>query len=225
MADEYHTKIDFSFLSEEMVQNNFADLNIELLRGSHIQKDAFYLFQLLQEKETELRNYYITIYGLDLVRDVNSNETYYYLDFTDQSKGKLSKQERHRELSTLNIIMGILLLKMYYDKYFDFQKIIQWTDIEQQITDSEHSAQLKSILFEEQREFYSEAEWTLVKKRIVKCLREFEILGWITRTPSQSQETLSFSIRECIHRFAKLYEKELVHFDEFVSAYQKQSGK
>ncbi|MBG6187517.1 chromosome partition protein MukE [Flavobacterium sp. CAN_S2] len=225
MADEHHSKIDFSFLSEEAVQNHFADLNIELLKGAHIQKDAFYLFSLLQDKERDLQHYYISLYGLELTRGANGNETYYYLDFTEQGKGKLSKQERYRELSTLNIVMGILLLKMYYDKYFDFQKIIHWTDIEQQINDSENSTNLKSMFFEEQREFYSEAEWLQVKKRIGNCLKEFEVLGWITRIPSQSQETLSFSIKESIHRFAKLYENELVHFDEFVNAYQKQSGK
>ena len=157
------------------------------------------------------------------MRDFNANETYYYLDFTEQGKGKLSRQQRHRELTPLNIVMGILLLKMYYDKYFEYQKMIQWSDIEQQISDSENSAQLKSVFFEQVREFYSEAEWLLVRKRITGCLREFENLGWITRSPSHSPEELAFFIRESIHRFAKLYEKELVHFDDFVAAYLKHS--
>ncbi|QBZ98876.1 condensin complex protein MksE [Flavobacterium sangjuense] len=225
MADEHNSKVDFSFLAEESAQNHFGDLNIELLRGAHIQMDAFYLYQLLQDKEIELRFYYSSLYGLELKRDVSGNEVYYYLDFSDQGKGKLSKQERYRELSPLNIVMGILLLKTYYDKYFDHQKIIHLSDIEQQINDSEYSSLLKSMFFEEEREFYSEAEWLVVKKNIVRCLREFEILGWISRVPIQGQEILSFCIRESIHRFAKLYEKELVHFEEFVRAYKKQSGK
>ena len=121
--------------------------------------------------------------------------------------------------------MGILLLKMFYDRYFEFRKVIHWSDIEQQINESEVSNQLKSIFFEEQREFYSEAEWQAVRKRITNCLKEFEVLGWITRMPSIGQESISFTIKESIHRFAELYDKEITQFEEFVNTYKKQSRK
>ena len=55
MANEHTEQIDFSFLNEELVQSHFADLNIELLRGAHIQSDQYYLFRLLKEKENEIR--------------------------------------------------------------------------------------------------------------------------------------------------------------------------
>ena len=220
MADGHNKEIDFNFLSEEASQNYFADLNIELLKGAHIQKDSYYLYSLLQEKEGELRSYYNSLYGLELVRDRYNNETFFYLDFLD-GKGKLSRQDRHRELSALNIITGILLVKMYYDKYFELQKIVTWEDLEHHIMESEYSDGLKKIFFEEVREFYSDTEWESVRKRILKCIREFETVGWVTKIPSNEHE-IHFQLKESISRFAKLYEKELLHFDEFVTSYLKQ---
>lgn len=221
MADGYSKEIDFSFLSEEAAQNYFADLNIELLKGTHIQKESYYLFSLLQDKEKELRHYYNSLYGLELIRDRYNNETFYYLD-TLEGKGKLSRQDRHRELSPMNIITGIMLLKMYYDKYFELQKIVTWQEIEHHIMESEYSDNFKKVFFEEIREFYSDAEWETTRKRFLKCVREFEALGWVSKIASTEHE-MHFVIRESISRFAKLYEKELQHFDDFVASYLNQS--
>lgn len=221
MASEYKAQIDFSFLNEELVQSHFADLNIELLRGAHIQSDQYYLFQLLTNKENEIRSYYRTLYNLDLRRDKYDREMYFYLDFLDDSKGRVSPQQRHKDLSPQNIITGLILLKLYYDKYFESHKEIKWQDIHKEIMESEFCTGFKRIFFTEVREFYSDLEWDPVIKRFKRCLREFEVLGWIKKMDSSEEDVIHFQIKESIHRFAKLYEKELAHFDEFVASYQK----
>lgn len=221
MANEHTAQIDFSFLNEELVQAHFADLNIELLRGTHIQSDQYYLFRLLTAKENEIRYYYRTLYNLYLIRDKYDREIYFYLDFIDESKGKVSPQQRHRELSPQNIILGLILLKLYYDKYFESHKEIQWQDIHKEVMESEFSTSFKRIFFNEVREFYSDLEWDPVIRRFKRCLREFEILGWVKKMDSGEEDVIHFQIKESIHRFAKLYEKELSHFDEFVASYQK----
>lgn len=223
MANEHAAQIDFSFLNEELVQAHFADLNIELLRGTHIQSDQYYLFRLLTTKENEIRFYYRTLYSLDLIKDKYDREIYFYLDFLDEGKGKVSPQQRHRELSHQNIITGFILLKLYYDKYFESHKEIQWQDIHKEMMESEFSLGFKRIFFSEIREFYSDPEWEPVIRKFKKCLREFEILGWVKKIDSSDEDIIHFQIKESIHRFAKLYEKELTHFDEFVANYQKNS--
>lgn len=224
MANEHTEQVDFTFLNEELVQTYFADLNIELLRGAHIQSDQYYLFRLLKEKENEIRSYYRSLYNLDLIRDKYDTEIYFYLDFLDDGKGKVSQQQRHRELSTQNTITGLILLKLYYDQYFESHKEIQWQDIQKEIMESEFSSGFKRIFFSEIREFYTDPEWEPVIKRFKRCLREFEILGWVKKMDSSDEDIIHFQIKESIQRFAKLYEKELTHFDEFVANYQKDAS-
>ena len=77
----------------------------------------------------ELKYYYTNFYGLELERDYKDDITFYYLDFTEDSKGALSSTRRHKELSSLQTVMGIMLLNMYYDRYFENIKEITFQDI------------------------------------------------------------------------------------------------
>lgn len=54
---------NFSFFKNADVQEYFADLNIELLSGRHIQNDRFYLYKLLKDYFNELSYYYEKVYG------------------------------------------------------------------------------------------------------------------------------------------------------------------
>lgn len=210
----------FAFLEEKDTQDHFANLNIELLRGAHIQKDNYYLFQLLSNHEPDLHSFYKTFYGLNLVSDKYDNEVFFYLDLYEESKGKLYPSSRHRELSEGEVVIAIMLLNMYYDRYFEHSKEIQWSDIRKEILEGENSALYKKLIFNDVRDEYSDPEWEGAKKNFKRTLRDLSVLGWIKRLSNEDSEDIHFSIKESIHRFAKLYATEINSFDEFVTKYR-----
>lgn len=83
-------KTDYGFLEDETVEKGFADLNMKLLAGKHIHNDEYNSFSLLEEWFDPLYAFYSRLYKMELVRDVYSQSTYYYLDFFSGGKGKLS---------------------------------------------------------------------------------------------------------------------------------------
>jgi len=209
----------FGFLEAEEVQKHFADLNIELLRGRHIQKDDYYLFQLSGTYYSELRYFYKALYRLDFVRDRMDNEFYFYLQPTEEGKGEISDQSRHKELSEENTVVGIMLLAMYYDRYFTSPKEIFWEDIRKEILESDNSSLYRKILFNDLRNDYSDPEWENVKKVFRRALREFDALGWVARQSAEEGEKIHFTIKESIHRLAKLYQNEIINFEQFSESY------
>lgn len=194
-------------------------MNIELLKGAHIQRDNYYPFQLLSKYEEEINYYYKILYSLQLLKDKVDNEYYFYLDFFSEGKGKLSHSSRHRELTETEIVNGIMLLSMYHDRYFEYQKEIRWEDIKKEIIESENSNLYKKLLFKDVRDDYSDHEWDNTKKQFKKALRDFETLGWIRRISIEDGDEVHFMIKESIHRLAKLYDKEINNFSEFVKSY------
>ena len=222
MENEYPKKLNghFDFFGKEDVQKHFADLNIELLRGKHIQKEDFYLFQLLSDYHSELKKFYSSIYGLDLIRDKGNSEPYFYLSFQQEGKGKLYSYDRHKTLSPWNTIIGITMLNLYYEKYFEYPKEFSWKDIEGIILEGEHSNSYKKLLFDDVRGSYSDREWEQVLVKIRRGLRELKKLGWVKYENLSDLQAFKLTINESIHRLAKLYEFEINHFDKFVELYQ-----
>lgn len=212
----------YNYLQKDEFQRHFADLNIELLRGGHIQDDNYYLFDLLRKFPNELNHYYKSFYNLELAKETKDNTTFYYLDFIGESKGRLSPTSRNKELSENQTIVGIMLLSMYYDRYFEKPKNIVFEDIKKEITDGEHSTLYKILLFKEKRESYSESEWGRVVKMLKSTIRDFEKMGWVKRLNSENPEGIAFTIKESIYRFQKLYENEIANFETFVNEYRKQ---
>src|ERR1700754_3594575 len=206
--------IDYSFLLEENVERHFADINILLLSGKHIDHKLYNEYIILEGHEDEWRMFYGNLYRLNLVADVFDGNRYYYLDFTENGKGKLSDTSRNRELTPLQTLIGLTFLDMYYQKYFDEQKIINWHDIKTQILESDRQEAYKRILFNTIRESYDEKEWNEVHVKFSKAVDSFDRLGWVEKQSGRNEQ-LSFEIRPAIHRLAKLYQNELQNFESF----------
>ena len=73
--------------------------------------------------------------------------TYFFLTFQEDSKGVLSTNSRHRDLTAIETITAITLLQMYYDKYFENVKEVSFLDIKARIKESEFSHLYKSVFF------------------------------------------------------------------------------
>jgi hypothetical protein len=216
MENNYQETVDsFDFLSNEEVSSNFADVNIALLQGTHIQSDDFKLYSVLDSYRKEFQFYYNTLYQLPLKRDKKNDVFYYYLDFQDTDKGKLSKSERHHYLTELETIMALMVINMYYASFFNVIKEIHWKDIEKEIKEGENKKLYQKLLFKEIKSGgYTDEQWNDVKKDIRRSIIKLEKLGWIKRL-SKGYYDIHFQIRESIHRLENLYQNELTNFETF----------
>lgn len=224
MEHEDHARPEaqsFEFLEYKDVQAYFADLNIELLRGGHILNDKYYSFQLLRNYFPQLHHYYQSLYGLELIEESQGDITYFYLDFSDESKGKHGDPSNYRDLPESQTVFGITLLNLYYDRYFEHPKEITMSDLKHEFLESENSVLYRRLWFGEVRDDYSKKEWMPVIKSINATLRYFKQLGWIEsqQTEDDEDEEVKFVIKESILRFQKLYEKEIAEFEAFVESY------
>lgn len=214
MENENSEISDYDFLSEESVKKYFADINILLLSGKHIDHKYYAEYTVLESYESQWKFFYSSLYGLNLVPDISDRSRYYYLDFTENGKGKFSDASRIKELTELQTLIGLTLLDMYYQRYFDEVKIIHWRDIKTQILESDHQQAYKRILFNDIRDSYDEKEWSTVEKKFGKTIDSFDKLGWVEKQSGRN-EVLVFEIRPAIHRLAKLYQEELQNFGLF----------
>lgn len=214
MENEDEKTADFRFLNEEAVQKYFADLNIKLLSGRHIQVGDYAVFSVLEDYYEEFRHFYGQLYAMDLCRKVFDQATYYYLNFFDAGRGKLGDPSRYRPITELQTVTGLLLLDMYFTRYFDPEKKITWTMIQEEIKSGDNRTALQRLLFQEPRTEYSDTEWQSAEKRFKTAISRFDMLGWVTQV-SAGQEELCFVINPSIHRIAELYELELQDLEAF----------
>lgn len=214
----------YAFLLEERVAKLFADINIMLLSGKHIDQKNYAIFSLLEEMGSHWKLFYKNLYNLNLVADQFDGHSYYYLDFFDTGKGKFTDNTRHRELTETQTLVGLVLLDIYYKRFFDERKMVRWSDLRNIILEGEQHASYKKILFSEVRQSntYDLKEWSNVIRKINSAIDVFDKLGWVEKQSSSSGEELEFEIRPAINRLAKMYEYELQHFEEFIQNVKKE---
>lgn len=210
---------DFRFLNQRDVQAHFADLNIALLSGRHLQTGEGYHFTLVNNYSDEFQFFYRSLYGLELKKNRVENIDYYYLDFPEEGKGKLNTSDRFREMTPWEMLFALMLLNIYYDRFFEKEKIITWTNVRKEIEESEQTFLYRKAFFNDPtREFFSDPEWKNLFDNFKRVLRTFDRWGWVKIQPTEdSFSDLTFLIRESIDRFGKLYQYEITEFDSFIN--------
>jgi len=214
MENENSEIIDFSFLSDESVEKHFADINISLLSGKHIDNRDYTMFSVLEDFVDHWKFYYAQLYQLNLIADLLDGNKCFYLEFRETGKGKMSDPKRHKELTELQTLIGLMLLDMYLQKYFEEEKTITWNDLQVQILESDHQEAYQRILFNDVRDSYDEKEWNEVKGKFTRTIDSFERLGWVEKQSGKNEDII-LEIRPAIYRLAKIYEKELQDFPSF----------
>jgi hypothetical protein len=196
---------NFPFLSTDQAKKYFADADIMLKQGRHIQDfgNEIRLFSFIDENfDKGLEEYYKQLFGMNLVKGSSDNEKFYYLDFPEEGKGKLGKENRSKELEDEKVIFAILFLNLYKEKFFE-QKEFQWQELEQTFKESEHKELWQTILYGRIKPNYTPKEEHDVKDKVRKILTDFEKLGWII---FKNPEEVHFEIMPSIERVSKLYD-------------------
>lgn len=195
---------EYQFLDSEEAMKYFADTDIALKQGRHVQNfgNDTQMFYFIDEYfDKGLEDYYEIFWMMKLVKDSNDNERFYYLDFPDGSRAKFGKENRFKELEGEKIIFAILLLNLYNEKFFEVKEI-SWQELEQIFKESENKALWKKLLFGKDKENYTPTEELNVKKKVRQILSDFEKLGWIVM---KNEDEIQFDILPSIARIGRLY--------------------
>ena len=195
---------NYKFLNSDRARKIFADADISLKQGKHLQDygNDSRLFSFVDEYyELGLKEYYLHFFQMNLVRDTNDNQKFYYLDFTDDGKGKFGKENRSKELEDDKVIFAILLLNMFKDKFFE-HKEIEWDELDQIFKDSDHKELWQKLLFGKVKPNYTPIEEQNVKDKVKGILKDFEKLGWVE---IKNSDDLKFEILPSIERISRLY--------------------
>ena len=194
----------YPFLNSEQATKYFADADIALKQGRHIQDFGtdIRLFSFIDEfYEKGLEDYYKQFFGMNLVSDKSDNGKFSYLDFPDDGKGKFGKENRSKELEDDKVIFAILFLNLYKERFFE-QKEFTWQDLEQIFKEGEHKELWQKILFTKVKQNYTPREEQDVKDKVKKILSDFEKLGWIV---FKNQDEIHFEVLPSIERISRLY--------------------
>lgn len=195
---------NYPFLNSEQATKYFADADIALKQGRHIQDFGtdIRLFSFIDEfYEKGLEDYYKQFFGMNLVCDKSDNGKFYYLDFPDDGKGKFGKENRSKELEDDKVIFAILFLNLYKERFFE-QKEFTWQELEQIFKEGEHKELWQNIFFSKVKQNYTPREEKDVKDKVRKILSDFEKLGWIV---FKNQEDIHFEVLPSIERISRLY--------------------
>ncbi|WP_121353341.1 condensin complex protein MksE [Flavisolibacter nicotianae] len=202
----------YSFLSSESARRYFADTDIVLKQGRHIQDygSDTRLFSFIDEYyDKGLREYYRDFFGMNLAKDSSDNERFYYLEFPEDSKGKFGKDNRSKELEDEKVIFLILMLNLYKEKFFE-AKEFEWQELEQIFKESEQRELWQNLLYGKVKPNYTPNEELAVKDKVKRALNDFEKLGWIV---IKDNDEMRFEIMPSIERISKLYSDVIKNVD------------
>lgn len=202
------------FLSNDRVQKHFAELNIELLKGGHIMPSSPGICSVIEEYYEEIYNYYNVLYGLNLEKRTHDNVTYFYLEFPQTGKGKLSNSALYVELDAKSTIVACILSNLYFSNYFSYDKKFHWDEIQYEIENGEHKDAYQQLFFGEIRLDYTDKEWDTVKKYFASVINFFHRIGLVEK--EDSEESIHFTILPTIHHFIELYKNEIENIDAFL---------
>lgn len=194
----------YPFLNSDLAKKYFADSDFALKQGRHIQdfgNDHKYFVLIDEYYDKGLQTYYETFFQVKLRREEADRERYYFLDFSEESRGKLGKDNRSKELEDDRLIFGILLLNIYKEKFFE-KKEVRWQELEQIFKEGEHKELWKQLLYGKLKPNYSPQEEMDMKAKVWRILKSFDDLGWIYFI---NQDELHFEILTSIDRISKLY--------------------
>lgn len=215
MENNHTQQQGFEFLNREHVQKHFAELNIALLKGKHIMPSSPALFALLDECEKELGHYYSTLYGLELEKRSHDNITYFYLEFPQAGRGRLSNPALYDEMDGKTTIVACILSNLYYANYFSYDKKFHWDDIQYEIEHGEHREAYQQLFFNDIRQDYTDNEWSNVRRLFGTVINFFNRIGLVEK--EESEEQLHFTILPTINHFIEIYKHEIEHIDEFLN--------
>lgn len=210
--DETEISNPYDFLDYSKGKGLFAMLDYALKDGVHFQDygNQKELFLYIRRFFPKLKQYYIDIWGLELEDGGNDSEKYYYLKFCPDMRNGIPANHKHI-MSKENIIIGLLLYKVYYNdcnielnSISKFQRIIRLD-----------YPDLKSAIVRVLAKAKKEKATQLNDEKIDACIKsafdEFNKIKWIAM---ENEDT--FEILPSFHRLTREFASYINNIDEIL---------
>jgi chromosome condensin MukBEF MukE localization factor len=205
----------FEFLDSDDSEENFANCDFALKSGKHIQNHhhEYRLYEYISNNFEELVHLYRKLYGVVLKRDEFHDQTYFYIDFDSDSRGKFTGTKSDK-LSSRHTLFGLLLLKIYrVDNYFGRSEISVLKLKEQLKNDNNNYRDDIYRLFAKvaNRNNASETDEGNIHTWIENSLKRFDELGWIY---FDNDDNDLFTVLPSFNRLFKIYVNEIRDFEK-----------
>ncbi len=206
-----HDDHPFGFLATEDSRTYFAKLDIALKSGRHIQnyEPDVSLYGYLETYYAELQNYYETLFQLELGKGSQDHDDYYYLSLREDERGKIPSGML-QEIEGADIILGLLLLKYYHEKYLEIEKILTFDSFLDLLFEPEWKDDFLRLFTKGTEENYNSRDNKKLQSRLRATLGRFEKLGWIRTV--EAEESESFVLMPSLGRLETMYGNDIASY-------------
>lgn len=219
MADDNSEKIEkYSFLYEKKSKAVFAKLDYMLRSGTHIQREYPYdanIFRFLNENENfeSLKNYYTDFFNLNLVKEGNEFNQYFFLDVNEDSKSKVPSDFKDY-LKSEYIIIGMLFIKMYkLDGNVELESVSEFISLLFEEYEEEKGS-LRKLINDNSSDKGSDFNDLKFEEVIKRSFYKFGDLGWLKW--EDENEKNKFKMMPSFERLRKAYQPQIDTIDDLI---------
>ena len=219
MADDYsENTVKYSFLYGKKAMNIFAKLDYMLRSGIHIQREYpidVNLFRFLNENDNfeSLKEYYKDFFNLNLRKEGNEFNQYYYLELNEDGKSNVSSDYRDY-LKSEFIIIGMLFLKMYkLDGNIELDSISDFINLLYEEYEEEKNA-LRKLINDNSSDKGTDTTNQRFEDIVKKSFVKFGELGWLMW--DDESEKNKFKILPSIERLRVAYQPQIETIDNLI---------
>ena len=188
--------------------DRFANADQQLRSGVHIQnyKSQTRIFQFIEDNYPELQSFYGRMYQAKLTHHQSINGKFYYLDYFDEIRSKLSKES----LKPKHTLFAIFLYTLHrVEKRFSTtlskQELLEALNNHPKIKPHIHRLFLGAIKEE------TATTQTTLSKWINDSVKDLEKLGWVQTLEEDSEQ---FELLPAFERIALIYADAINNIEE-----------
>lgn len=219
MANDNTERIEsYSFLYNKNAKNIFARLDYALRSGIHIQREyplSANLYRFLSESENyeSLKDYYKNFFNLNLIKEGNDFDNYYYLNFNEDGKGNVPSDNRDY-LKSEYIIIGMLFLKLYkLDGNIELDSVSEFTKLLYEEYEEQKNA-LRKLINDNSSDKSTDLGDQRFETVIMKSFEKFGDLGWLIW--EREDEKDKFKIMPSFERLRIYYQPQIETIDDLI---------
>lgn len=188
--------------------DRFANADQQLRSGVHIQdyKSQTRIFQFIEDNYSELYSFYEKMYQAKLAYYQSINGKFYYLDYFDEIRSKLSKESLKNKQTLFAIFLYTLhRIEKRFSTTLSKQELLEVLNNHPKIKPHIHRLFLGEIKEE------TATTQTTLYKWVNDSVRELEKLGWVQTLEEDSEQ---FELLPAFERIALIYADAINNIEE-----------
>lgn len=203
-----------SFLQDKAAQQFFARVDYYLKSGGHIQRNypkPSHMHRFVEKNFESLELYYKEFFSVNLIKQGGEFDSFYYIDFEERNRGKISQE--YRQLLPIEIIIiGLLFLKFSkFDGHIDLERVSDFTML--LFTEYEEEKEsLSKLILSSNSANTTDRDEEHIKKVVINAFKKFAELGWLYWEDDNDK----FHILPSFERLRIMYEHQIMNIDDLI---------